>query len=170
MRDVDSKPDISVHDKTIARGAMVNVLGNIGKGLFLLFFVLISRMYGLATVGVFYIVYTMIEVTIALTVSGFNDGVLMFTSRYADNINDEDRRYRVLANGFVITLIVSAIVILFAHVGGPELLLTRYDQPGVLESAQLLVWSLPVFIQVQCRLPMSQRRRLTRHYGDHAVV
>jgi O-antigen/teichoic acid export membrane protein len=110
--------------------------------------------------GIYYLAYTMIEVAVSMTVSGFNAGTLMFASRYADNSEKTDRLYLVLANAFVISLIISGVLILLAHVGGPELILARYPQANLLESVQLLSWSLP-FIVVPIIVIAATKARLT---------
>ncbi|MDD5306832.1 MAG: polysaccharide biosynthesis C-terminal domain-containing protein [Deltaproteobacteria bacterium] len=132
------------HDVDIARGAGVNVLGIIGKALLPAFYVLVTRLFGPALMGVYYLATQMIEVAITLTVSGFSDGILMFASRYVNDKEKEDRLYRVMANGVVFTLGISALLILFSYVGGPAILLSHYPQPGVLDAVQALAWSLPL--------------------------
>jgi O-antigen/teichoic acid export membrane protein len=131
------------HDADIARGAGVNVLGIIGKALLPAFYVLITRLFGPAIMGLYYLATQMIEVAVTLTVAGFSDGILMFASRYADDEEKQEHLYRIMANGVVFTLGISLLLILFAYVGGPAILLSQYPQPGVVEAVQALAWSLP---------------------------
>ncbi len=156
----EDKPRQGKHDKTIAVGALVNAIGIAGKALIPVFFIMSTRLYGPEIMGVYYLVYTMIEVAISLTVSGFNSGTLMFASRYADDSKKKERLYQLLANGFVISLVISGVLILFAHVGGPELILSRYPQKNLLESLQLLSWSLP-FVVIPIIVIAATKARLT---------
>ena len=115
----------------------------IGKGLLPLFFVINTRLYGPDIMGVFLIIYTMIEICTNLTVSGLNDGVLMFAARHAE---EPDRIYQALANGLVFSLGISVCVIILAHWGGPELLLAKYPQKGLLAAVQKVVWAIPLLV------------------------
>lgn len=131
-------------NKTIAKGAMVNVLGNIGKLSLPAFFVVITRLYGPDVMGMFYLVYTMVDIAITLAVAGLNDGVLMFTARWQETEQRDERYfYRILANGFVVSTFISAVCILLAHFGGALLLKSHYPQPGIVEGLQVLVWAIP---------------------------
>jgi O-antigen/teichoic acid export membrane protein len=135
------------HRRDVARGAVVNVLGTAGKAMVPAFYVLVARLFGPAHLGVYYLAATMIEVANALSVSGFADGVLMLASRSAGKAGDPeaaDRLYRAIASGLLFTCGISALLVLLAHVGGPELLLRRYPQPGLLRAVQVMAWSLPL--------------------------
>jgi O-antigen/teichoic acid export membrane protein len=143
----DAAAESEPHRRDVARGAVVNVLGTAGKAMIPVFYVLVARLFGPATLGVYYLAVTMIEVANALSVSGFSDGVLMFASRSAGRAGDpeaEDRLYRAIASGFLFTVGISALLIVLAHLGGPELLLRHYPQPGLLGAVQAMAWSLPL--------------------------
>jgi O-antigen/teichoic acid export membrane protein len=133
-------------DRAIARGAGVNVLGTIGKALLPVFFILIGRLYGAENLGIFYMAYVFLEIVASLTVSGINDGVLMFASRVVDDPEKEDELYRVFANGFVITLLISALLIAVSQFGGPALITRYYDNAELLPALQLMILSLPFMV------------------------
>ncbi len=160
MDKVSNNNTVGKHDKAIAVGALVNALGIMGKALMPVFFIVSTRLYGPEIMGVFYLAYTMIEVATSLTVSGFNSGTLMFASRYADDPENKERLYRVLANGFAISLFISLALILFAHVGGPQLILARYTQENLLECVQILSFSLP-FVVVPIIVIAATKAKLT---------
>ena len=148
------------HDRTIARGALVNVVGLVGKALMPVFFILGTRLYGPATMGLYYLALTMIDVAINFTVSGFDNGVVMFASRYADEPKKKDDLYTVLANGLLISCGISFALILFAHVGGPALLLAKFPQRGLVEAVQLFSWSLP-FVVIPKIIIAATKARMT---------
>ncbi len=133
-------------DRAIARGAGVNVLGTIGKALLPVFFVLIGRLYGAESLGIFYMAYVFLEIVASLTVSGINDGVLMFASRVVDAPDKEEELYNVFANGFVITLVISTLLIVLSQLGGPALIDKYYDNDDLLPALQLMVLSLPFMV------------------------
>lgn len=130
----------------IAKGAFVNILGAAGKGLIPVYFIMITRMYGPETMGLFYMIYVMVDMAVSLTVSGLNDGVVMFTSRFGASGDKESNVYDIIANGFVISLAISVIIIVLAYFGGPELILMKYPDKNVVNSVQSIVWSLPFVV------------------------
>ena len=89
-------------DHKVAKGAGINILGNIGKLLFPLYWILVTRFFGPDVMGLFMLAFVSLEIIGNVTVSGFNDGVLMFASRALQGKPDEESLYRTLANGFVV--------------------------------------------------------------------
>lgn len=128
---------------TIARGAVVNILGSCGKALIPAYFILITRLFGPATMGVYYLAFVVIDIALTLTVSGFNDGILMYCSRYADDSRDEEKFYRILANGFLLTLGIAALLVAGCHFWGLGLIRARYPQPGFVETVQVMSLAIP---------------------------
>ncbi len=139
-------PSVNKHDRAIATGAFVNVLGTLGKALIPVFFIVATRLYGPALVGVYFLAFRIIEVAVSLTVSGFNTGTLMYVSRHVDDSQKSDLVYRTLANGFVFSLVISGILILISRLGGLQLLPASYNQDHLLDSVQLLAGSLPLVV------------------------
>jgi O-antigen/teichoic acid export membrane protein len=135
---------LSEHQRAIARGAGVNILGTIGKTLTPVFFILVTRLYGPHDMGVFYLAFILLDSLImSLTVSGFNDGVLIYASHCVDKPEREAELYRVIANGLVITLLIAGALLLLVHSGGLQWFLARYKQPEIAESVLFMAWALP---------------------------
>ncbi len=132
--------------KVIARGAGVNVLGTLGKALLPVFFILIGRMYGAESLGVFYIAYIFLEIVASLTVSGIKDGVLMFASRVVDDSDKDDETYQVFANGFVISLVIACLLVLASRLGVSELVYSYYNNQPLVAALELMVLSLPFMV------------------------
>jgi O-antigen/teichoic acid export membrane protein len=146
MRPVTAPPDPPLADSrhSIARGAGVNILGTIGKTLTPVFFILVTRLYGPHDMGVFYLSFVLLDGLIAsLTVSGFNDGVLIYAAPWADKPEREEEFYRVLANGLVVTLLISGALLAFVHLGGLPLILALYKQPEIADSVRFMSWAMP---------------------------
>lgn len=145
MNDTLSKKTIN---RTIARGAVVNILGAVGKLATPVFFIVITRLYGPDVMGIFYLVYAMMNVITSLTAGGLDDGVILFASKLHEA--DPEKRgaalYQILANGFVAALAISALLILLARAGGADVILSRYPQAGVLDAVRYAVFSLPFYV------------------------
>lgn len=140
------QPAATSHAEAIAKGAGVNILGTVGKALFPIFFVIVTRLYSAEIVGVYVLASVILETAVSFTVSGFSDAVVMYSSRYADDPAHRAKLYDTLANGFIATLVICVITVILAHVGGPELLHAYYDRPGIVEAVQTLSWSLPFLV------------------------
>jgi O-antigen/teichoic acid export membrane protein len=140
------KVEKNSENKVIAKGAFINILGMAGKGLVAFYFVIITRLWGPEVMGSFYIVYVIVDIAVTFTVSGLNDGVMMFASRLKATKDKEDDLYKIIANGFVISFFFSILIIIFAFVGGPELLLKKYPDKNVVTALKNIVWSIPFVI------------------------
>jgi O-antigen/teichoic acid export membrane protein len=132
--------------ETIVRGTLLNVLGSCGKALIPVYFILITRLFGPAVMGVYYLAFIAVDMALSLTAAGFNDGVLMYCSRYADDSADEERFYQVLANGFLGTTLIALLLIFLCHFGGPEIIRANYPQQGFLETVQIMSLALPFVV------------------------
>lgn len=129
---------------TVAKGAFVNLLGMIGKLLVPISIIVIGRLYGAETLGLFVIGAALMESGTNLTVSGVNDGVLLFATRaIQDSEGKPDAVYPVLANGLLISLGISVLLMGVVWAGGDSLL-RLYDSDADLPAvARIMVWSLP---------------------------
>lgn len=142
MEDKIARNSIS---STIAKGALVNTLGIVGKIASPLLFIVITRLYGPDIMGSFYLAFTMMSMMTALTVSGFRSGVLMFASRFHESKDaDEKDLYGIFANAVVISLSVAFLLVVLVFFAGEPLLKDRYPQPVLWESLRLMVWALPL--------------------------
>jgi O-antigen/teichoic acid export membrane protein len=134
------------YDGAIVKGAVVNALGLAGKAVVPVFFIIAAKLYGTSAMGLFYLAYTMITVTESLVSAGFNAGTVMFASRYLDDPSRENELYRVLSNSFAISIGVSLLLILFARVGGAQLILDHYPQANLLPAVQRMTLALPFLV------------------------
>lgn len=132
------------HDRRIAQGAGVNAIGILGKASMPGLLILITQLYGPAIMGLFYLATRIIESAFNLTVSGFNDGVLMYASRYVDHEEREEQLYRMLANAFIFSMTISIGLVVLAFTVGPGLLERYNDWPDLPEMVMWLSLSLPL--------------------------
>lgn len=142
----DEPSETSERDKnqrTVARGALVNLFGMVGKLFLPIFVIVITRLFGPDTVGLYMLAFILLDVAANLTVSGITDGVLMFATR-EDVAKREDGFYQILANGFAISVGVSALLIGASWIGGPWLLERLYENGAELAPlVQIMALALP---------------------------
>lgn len=132
------------YDSKVAKGAGVNLLGNIGKLLFPLYWVLLTRLFGPEVMGLFLLASVSLDIVGNITISGFNDGVLMFASRAQHGEPDQDAFYRVVANGFVITLALCGVIIGLGQLFGPALIAWLFPGKNLWPVLVVLLWALPI--------------------------
>ena len=143
---VESPPASPKHSSgVLARGAYTNLLGMMGKLLLPVTFVVITRLFGPDTMGMFLLASMLLDMVANLTVSGINDGVLMLATR-----SDEDETapgrdlYQILANGFAISLAIAVALVVFSRVGAPDLLAQYYRSEFDLAAlVQVMALALP---------------------------
>lgn len=139
----DGEDDGDHTERTLGRGALVNSLGMVGKLLVPLSFIVITRLFGPDTVGLFLLSFILLDIVTNLTVSGINDGVVLLATRQ-DVAKDEDGVHDVLANAFGISLVVAFAIIVLSRFGGPEGLIGIYDEgPRLVPLVQLMAVALP---------------------------
>jgi O-antigen/teichoic acid export membrane protein len=90
------------YDNEIVRGAGYNLLGVLGRAFTPMFFIVVGRMHGADTLGVFILVFVFIELIKRLVVGGLNDGIMIFTAKHLVRDNGEQDAYRVIANSIVL--------------------------------------------------------------------
>ncbi|MDD9939282.1 MAG: polysaccharide biosynthesis C-terminal domain-containing protein [Myxococcales bacterium] len=139
-----------MHEQHLVRGAFVNLLGVIAKLIHPLFFIFIIRMFGTELVGVYFVATFLVQVAVGAVTAGYNQGTILFASPHVQS-GSEGELYRVLANGFVITLGLSLALLGLGHVAAEPLVARFYsDRPELLGALQILLLSLPftAFTQV----------------------
>ena len=141
--DPPEPPEDDGTERTIGRGALVNMLGSIGKLLVPLGFVVITRLFGPDAVGLFLLSSILLDVATNLTVSGINDGVVLLATR-REVAEDEDGAHDILANAFGISLAVAFALIGLAYFGGPEgVHQWSTEGPRLVPLLQLMALALP---------------------------
>lgn len=134
-------------DRAVNRGAAVNFLGTLGKTLIPVFFILITRMFGPEVMGIFVLAYVALETVAGLTVAGVNDGVLMFASRVIDDPDRRDELYDVLANAFVISLVIVLLLIVLSRVGDGALVhRLSPEHPELVPALRIMILGLPFYV------------------------
>ncbi len=117
-------PDSGHIERKIATGAAINFAGTAAKALSQpLLYIMLTRLYGTQAMGLYLLAFSFIEVTGALTTSGFVDGGLMFASRHMHSTEERTRLYSYMrlvllmsgGIGLVLALLISLLAPAFVH-------------------------------------------------------
>ncbi len=128
----------------VAKGTAVNFIGVLAKFLHPIFFLAMTRVYGPGVMGVYLLANTFVELSISFTFSGFQVGVLMFSSRHIHDPEGRDVVYRVMANAVAIALGLTALAIGLAFVIAPEVFAAKYaGREGLTHAVQIMALALP---------------------------
>lgn len=85
------------HSRTIARGAWINTIGAVLRGVLVpLQIAVFGRLFGASALGLFLWCYSCIEISTAVSTSGFADGAIVFGSRFARDASAFARHGRTL--------------------------------------------------------------------------
>lgn len=135
----------SIQDE-LQRGALVNVLGTLGKIAGPAFLVVITRLYGADVFGIFITATAFIEAGLAFLTAGFRDGALISVARHADYEDEEHHLYRLLSNTLGWSLGFAVLLVALVFVAGPFVLPALYESygPRLLHMLQWMVLALPV--------------------------
>jgi len=130
---------------SIAKGAAVNAVGLVTRAIGTpLLYILLTRLFGSAPLGLFLIAYNLMEIMGALSTSGFVDGGILYASRFAHRDEDRERLYGTLRSIFLLTIGVGFFLLGFILLLAPWLVSRFYPQhPGLVPVLQILAFTLP---------------------------
>ncbi|MBU1219601.1 polysaccharide biosynthesis C-terminal domain-containing protein [Myxococcota bacterium] len=132
--------------RKIKKGAFVNFIGMLTKiiGGPVLFLVL-TRMYGKVSIGIFFIAYNLVEILGGLAISGFIDATVMFASRHIHDENNSDVFNSYMRKIILSTLLLSTVLALLLVFGAPVLNKFYYkDYPELVPMLQIMAFILPL--------------------------
>lgn len=130
----------------LRRGALVNVLGTLGKMAGPSFLIVVTRLYGADVFGIFITATSFVEMALAFLTAGFKDGALMSVARHADYEEERGRLYQLLANTLGWSLLFAALLILLGFTAGPWVLPSLYEEYGarLVPALQIMILALPL--------------------------
>jgi O-antigen/teichoic acid export membrane protein len=154
----------SVQSK-IAKGAMVNFIGMISKVIGgPILYIFLTRLYGKAPMGLFFVAYNIIEIAGGFAIAGFVDSAMLFTSRHMHKESDQDLLYSYLRYIFTLTIGIGFLMCLLGIFGAP--LLNKYyysDYPALTKLLQIMAFMLP--LEALTRLAVTiPKAKLNMHY------
>lgn len=97
-------------DRALNRGALINAFGIVAKLSFPIFFLVVTWSLGAALTGVFSLAFFAGELLKSFVVSGYMDGVVIYTSRATQRPDEGIRPERVIGAAMSTTLLVSSMV------------------------------------------------------------
>lgn len=137
------------YDERLRRGALINLLGLVGKLLFPLLFLIITWLCGPEKVGLYMLAVSLAEVAISAVQAGFVDAVLVYASRHADKADTDPAEkaalYGVLGAGFGVPLILSVVFALAGLLFAGVFVEHVYpDRPMLTPALRIVGFTLPL--------------------------
>ncbi|MBI4553753.1 MAG: oligosaccharide flippase family protein [Candidatus Latescibacteria bacterium] len=137
--------DVAHHDaRVIAKGAGVNVLGNLAKLVRPMSSILMTRLFGVEVFGLYTLGWSVIDLLSKVGLFGLDKGVVKFVVRYRSDGND-DAVYRTLGQSLLIGLIVSMGMATLLSVIAPLLSSHVFSKPELTSMLRVLACSIPFF-------------------------
>ena len=128
----------------LVRGALVNLLGLLAKLVHPLFLVVITLQFGAATVGLYLLALSIVQIGGSAVTAGYNDATTLFGSAHADPGADAGELYRVFANGLVAAVGLALVLMVgLIAAAGPITEAFFSDRPSVAGVIATLAWALP---------------------------
>ena len=147
----------------LRRGVGVNFLGIGAKALHPALFVLVTRAYGPEVFGVYLLAHTMIELLIGFTLSGVQDGVLLFASRHGHKKETRPRMYAAFADAVIVTgLLWLAIMGVYLY-SGRAFLAFAFPQAGVVHAMDWMLPALPL-VALPRFVAAATKSKMVMHY------
>jgi len=130
---------------SVARGAAVNLVGLVLKAIETpILYIVLTRLYGKAPVGLFFIAYGIIEILGGLTISGFIDGVVLYASRYIHKEEDHETLVHTIRAVLLFSVGLGVVIVLALAIGAPWFVSWYYpDHPSLAPILQVLALTLP---------------------------
>ncbi|MES9881124.1 MAG: polysaccharide biosynthesis C-terminal domain-containing protein [Sedimenticola sp.] len=163
------------YEERLVRGALVNTLGLTAKLINPLYFVVITWLFGPATVGLYFLAVFIAEVATNAAVAGFADATTVLASRYADGAPRRDtpdtpdtrshqHLYRVLGNAFAFSMGISLLLVPTLYASGGLLVSLVYpDRPELETALHILAWSIPLTALPRLAIAATKARMVMHH-------
>jgi O-antigen/teichoic acid export membrane protein len=151
--------------RDVQRGAFVNGLGILGKVAGPLFLLLVTRLYGAETFGIFVTASSLVEMAVAFLTTGFKDAALIYIARHADDEDERPALYAAFANALAFSLVCAVGLLLLAFVGGPVLLHRIYPQfsEALVPAVGLMALVLPAMAFSRVVLAATQGLKIMKY-------
>ena len=137
------------YDERLRKGALINLLGLVGKLLFPLLFLIITWLCGPEKVGLYMLAVSLAEVAISAVQAGFVDAVLVYGSRHVDRADEDPAEkaalYGILGAGFGMPLAISVVFALAGLFGAGFFVEQVYpDRPALIPALRIVGFTLPL--------------------------
>ena len=149
-------------ERELRQGALVNVLGTVGKVAGPAFLLVVTRLYGAEVFGVYVSAAALVEIAVALLTSGFRDAAVRYVARYAEE--GEGKLYAALANAVGISMAGALVVVAAAQALGASALRELYGFGAELAPAvRVMALALPLMAFERVALSATQGLRIMKY-------
>jgi len=151
-------------DRALNRGALINAFGIVAKLSFPIFFLVVTWTLGPARTGVFSLAFFAGELLKSFVVSGYMDGVVVYTSRATQRPDEGIAPERVIGAAMTTTLLVSSAVcagLWWPVEWAAETHFREYDDLGA--ALRLVLLTLPALAALNVALS-GTKARMIMHY------
>lgn len=148
--------------KDIAKGAAVNVFGEILKSLKPIYLVVITRLFGAGAFGLYTLAWAVIDLVSNLGGFGLDKGLIRFLPQHR-NTRDEAGAHRIIATALAIGVVVSLIATAVVYLGAPLISETIFQKPGLVPVVKVLCLAIPLLVVLKILLAATQAARIMRY-------
>lgn len=139
-------------DQTRAQtGALLSVVGGAFLAAVRALGFFLRAIFGGEMWGLYAIAWALVELLSFFLLGGFNDAVVIFSSRAHHDTEDPDDHYHAIATIVKVPLALALVVAVGLSLGAPFLYATFWHEqdPLLIELIQTLAWALPLLVLVQ---------------------
>lgn len=126
----------------VARGAFINLAGNLGKLSHFAFDVIASRALGQAVYGYFSTTWLIMHLSFIVCYFGAHRLVIDYVARHKDR--DESEYYRAIVGCVAVSFLLSGLLVLAVHLWA-DALAAAIGKPPVAEYMKIVSWSAPFY-------------------------
>ncbi|MGI9175688.1 MAG: oligosaccharide flippase family protein [Rhodothermales bacterium] len=123
----DKADDTASYQREMARGALTNAFGVIGKIAGPSLLIVVTRLYGADVFGLYIAATALIEMSIAFLTAGFRDAALLFVARHAEDESEQETLYQALSNALAWSLGFAGLLIVLGWTVAPSVLRALYE-------------------------------------------
>jgi len=144
--DQELKSDIEKKlTKQIAKGGSITFFGTaFGKGLKFLFQILLTRILGASTYGLYTLGYSVLGISQTISKLGLHNGVLRFGSRYR-GVEEKSKLKGVLIASLVLSFLAGTIISILLYSFSDFVAIAVFSKPALSNITRVFSISLPFF-------------------------
>ncbi len=150
----------------LKKGALVNLIGVIGKMAAPTFLIVVNRLYGAEVFGIYITTNIAIEIIIAFLTSGFKDGALIFVSKFSSDSDGAKQLYQALSNSFAWSIGLSLLTLIGFFWFGEFFLSIFYEENFsnyLVIMFQFMIFSIPLMAFERIVLAATQGLKIMKY-------
>jgi O-antigen/teichoic acid export membrane protein len=159
---MESPQDQHADAKDITKGAAVNLLGEIAKGLKPAYLAVITRLYGVEAFGLYSLGWALIDLMSHLGTFGLDKGLIRFLPQHRKEKDPAAGAHEIIAAALVIGLIASLIVTLLVFLCAPVFSTRIFHKPSLTPVLKIFCLAIPLLMLLKILLAATQAVRIMR--------